>query len=53
MFSLPAYLFRGELDSALRHRDDYAADQNPYRGSGQEYLADAWEDSWLDTVATD
>jgi hypothetical protein len=25
-------------------------DQNPYRCAGQEYLADAWEDSWLDTV---
>ena len=27
-------------------------DQNPYRGSGQEHLADAWEDSWLETVDT-
>jgi hypothetical protein len=25
-------------------------DQNPYRSAGQKYLADAWEDSWLDTV---
>jgi hypothetical protein len=25
-------------------------DANPYRGSGPEYLADAWQDSWLATM---
>jgi hypothetical protein len=29
---------------------DVSLAQNPYRGSGQEHLADAWEDSWLDTM---
>jgi hypothetical protein len=29
---------------------DVPFDQNPYRGSGQEHLAAAWEDSWLDAV---
>ena len=29
---------------------DVPLDQNPYRRAGQEHLADAWEDSWLETV---